>query len=92
MDRSRANSRSEITRQSQTPVDFLDHSLVEARQVNDKSEASFVEYLHSLYDDSPPDLIVAFGAPAANFVQRYQRSPFSQIPMCSPSVEQRRVQ
>ena len=85
-------ARSEITRQSQTPVDFQDHSLVEARQFNEKSEASFVRYLHDLYDNRPPDLIVAFGAPAAGFVQRYRDQLFPQVPMVFTSVEQRRIQ
>lgn len=64
-------ARSEITRQSQTPIDFQDHSLVDARQFNEKSEASFADYLQNLYAGRPPDLIIAFGAPAASFVQRY---------------------
>ena len=85
-------ARSEITRQSQAPVDFLDHSLVDARQFNEKSEASFVEYLHNLYDDRPPDLIIAFGAPAANFIQRQREQLFPRIPMVFTSVEQRRIQ
>jgi len=85
-------ARSEITRQSQTPIDFQDHSLVDARQFNEKSEASFVEYLHNLYDDRPPDLIIAFGAPAANFVQRHRERLFPKIPMVFTSVEQRRIQ
>ena len=85
-------ARSEISRQSQTPVDFQDHSLVDARQFNEKSEASFVEYLHNLYDDRPPHLIIAFGAPAANFVQRHRERLFPQIPMVFTAVEQRRVQ
>ena len=85
-------ARSEITRQSQSPVDFQDHSLVEARQFNEKSEASFVRYLHDLYDNRPPDLIIAFGAPAASFVQRYRDHLFPQVPMVFTSVEQRRIQ
>ena len=85
-------ARSEITRQSQTPIDFQDHSLVDARQFNEKSEASFAEYLHNLYDDRPPHLIIAFGAPAANFVQRYRERLFPKIPMVFTSVEQRRIQ
>ena len=85
-------ARSEITRQSQSPVDFQDHSLVEARQFNEKSEASFVRYLHDLYDNRLPDLIIAFGAPAASFVQRYRDQLFPQVPMVFTSVEQRRIQ
>src|SRR5258708_38968519 len=35
--------RSEISEQWHKPVDFLDHSLVDAREVNENSEAAFVE-------------------------------------------------
>src|SRR6476661_1612267 len=53
--------RSEITRQWQKPVDFLDHSLVNARESDENSEAAFVEYLRALYVSRPIDLIVAIG-------------------------------
>ena len=69
--------RSEITRNAQRPVDFQDHSLLNARLNDEKSDGPFVDYLHALYAEKPPDLIVAIGAPAANFVQRYRRTNFS---------------
>ena len=70
--------RSEMTRQSKVPIDFQYHTLLTARLVNDKSDATFVDYLDALYAENPPDLIVALGAPAANFVQRYRASLISQ--------------
>ena len=73
-------------------VDFLDHSLVNARQDDENSEASFVEYLRTLYASRPVDLIVAIGAPSANFVQRYRQRLFPETPMILTAVEQRRVQ
>ena len=57
-------------------MEFHDHSLVSARLAGDKSEGPFVDYLQALYADKPPDLIVAIGAPAANFVQQYRQSSF----------------
>ena len=84
--------RSEINRKSQRPVDFLDHSLVNARLSDDRSDGPFVEYLSSLYVETPPDLIIAIGAPAANFVQRYRQRLFPRTPMVFTAVEQRRVQ
>ena len=69
--------RSEISRRWQKPVDFLDHSLVNARQSDESSEIAFVEYLRALYASRPVDLIVAIGAPAANFVQRHRQRLFS---------------
>jgi signal transduction histidine kinase len=84
--------RSEISRQWRKPVDFLDHSLVNARQDDENSEASFVEYLRTLYTSRPVDLIVAIGAPSANFVQRYRQRLFPETPMILTAVEQRRIQ
>ena len=40
----------------------------------------------------PPDLIVALGAPAAEFVQRYRARLFPKTPMMFTAVEARRVQ
>ena len=56
------------------------------------SEACFVEYLRALYTNRPVDLIVAIGAPAAAFVQRYRQRLFPTTPMVFTAVEQRRVQ
>jgi signal transduction histidine kinase len=83
--------RAEITRQSKWTIDFSDHSLVNARLDDDKSEKPFIEYLHSLYAEQPVDLIVAVGAPAANFVQRHRQELFPKTPMILTAVEQRRV-
>ena len=85
-------TRAGITRRSQTPVDFHDHSLLNARLDDDKADAPFVDYLHALYSDKPPDLILAIGAPAANFVQRYRERIFPGTPMLFTAVEARRVQ
>ena len=45
--------RSEISQQWHKPVDFLDHSLMNARQDDENSEAAFVEYLRALYSSRP---------------------------------------
>ena len=84
--------RSEISQQRQRPVDFLDHSLVNARESDENSEAAFVEYLRALYVSRPIDLIVAIGAPAANFIQRHRQRLFLATPMVFTAVEQRRIQ
>jgi His Kinase A (phospho-acceptor) domain len=85
-------TRAEITRKSQRSVEFNDHSLLTAGLSDDKSDGPFVEYLHALYAERPPHLIIAFGAPAANFVQRYRHRIFPTSPMLFTAVEQRRVQ
>src|SRR5215213_4306488 len=84
--------RSEISRRAQGTIDFHDHSLLNARLTNDTSDGPFVDYLHALYADKPPDLIVAIGAPAANFIQRYRERIFPGTPMLFTAVEARRVQ
>ena len=81
-----------MSRQSKVPIDFDDQSLLTARLDDDKSDKPFVDYLHSLYTEKAPDLIVALGAPAANFVQRYRPRIFPKTPMLFYAVEARRVQ
>jgi signal transduction histidine kinase/ABC-type uncharacterized transport system substrate-binding protein len=84
--------RSEISQQWHSPVAFLDHSLMNAQQDDEQSEVAFVEYLRTLYVNRPVDLIVAIGAPAAAFIQRYRQRLFPKTPMVFTAVEQRRVQ
>jgi signal transduction histidine kinase len=84
--------RAEINRQSQIPVDFMDHSLVNARVSDVQSEAPFADYLGALYAQHPPDLIIAIGAPAANFVQQHRNGLFPKVSMIVAAVDQRRVQ
>jgi len=50
------------------------------------------EYLRALYAERAPELIVALGAPAAEFVQRFRNSLFPQTPMLFTAVEARRVE
>jgi signal transduction histidine kinase len=84
--------RSEISRQAKSPVDFHDHSLLTARLNDDTPDSPFVDYLHALYAERSPDLIVAIGAPAASFVQRYRQHLFPGTPMLLTAVEARRVE
>src|SRR3954447_9275456 len=84
--------RSGITAGYHGQVDFHDHSLLNARLGVETSDGPFVDYLYALYADHPPDLIVAIGAPAANFVQRYRQRVFPGTPMLFTAVEARRVE
>ena len=84
--------RTELSKQSKAPIEFLEHSLLTARVDDDKALLPFVDYLQALYAENPPDLIVALGAPAAEFVQRYRSRLFPKTPMLFTSVEARRVQ
>ena len=79
--------RSEIGQRWHAAIDFVDHSLVNARQDDETSEAAFVEYLRTLYVSRPVDLIVAIGAPAAAFIQRHRQRLFPKTPMIFTAVE-----
>ena len=83
--------RSEISRRWQKRVEFLDQSLVNAGD-GENPEPAFVDYLRALYARRPIDLIVAIGAPAADFIQRHRQRLFPTTPMVFTAVEQRRVQ
>ena len=84
--------RSEMSRKSKTPVDYHDHSLLNARLGADKSDDPFVDYLDAVYSKIAPDLIIAFGAPAASFVQQNRECLFPGKPMLFTAIEGRRVQ
>jgi signal transduction histidine kinase len=84
--------RDELGRQSPWPLEIQEYSLVTAQGGNDAAEAKFVEYLAALYVQRPPDLIVAFGGPAARFVQRHRADLYPTTPMLLAAVELRRVE
>ena len=81
----------ELDRQSQWPLDIVEHSLEIARSSDDNPEGPFVDYLRALYSNRRLDLIVSVGAPAAAFVQRHRKQLFSDTPMILTVVDQRRV-
>jgi signal transduction histidine kinase len=84
-------TRRELTRQSPWPLGFQEHFLVTALTGSDTAESQFVEYLSALYADRPPDLIIAFGAPAARFFQKYRVGLFQTVPMLLGAVNVKRV-
>jgi signal transduction histidine kinase len=84
--------RRELQQQSPWQLDITDHSLVTARSKNEDPEVPFVAYLHALFDEQQPDLIVSVGAPAAAFVQRHRPQLFANTPMVFTAVDERRVQ
>ena len=82
------NIRTELDQQSPWPLEFGDHSLMDA---SNQAEAPFAEYLHTLYVNRPADLIVSLGGPAVAFVQRHRQQLFPTSPMIFTAVEQRRI-
>src|SRR6476620_1481203 len=81
----------ELNKQSPWPLNIQEQSLVTALDGDDVADGKFVEYLEAHYAQRPPDLIVAFGAPAANFVQEHRTKLFSTTPLLLAAVEVRRV-
>jgi signal transduction histidine kinase len=84
--------RQELDRQSPWPLDIQDFSLITARNQDENAEIQFAGYLKALFSTRAPDIIVAFGAPAAQFVQRHRSSLFPATPMVLTAVDQRRVE
>lgn len=83
--------RQELEQKSPWPLDIQDFSVITARNRDQNGEAQFAEYLNALFSQRAPDIIVAFGAPAAAFVQRHRASLFPTAPMVLTAVDQRRV-
>ena len=83
--------KAELERQSPWPLDLQEHTLLTARLNNPGPEASFVDYLRSLYAGRQPDIVLSIGAPAAGFVQKYRAQLFPETPMVLTAVEQRLV-
>ncbi|MDN3273343.1 HAMP domain-containing sensor histidine kinase [Frankia sp. RB7] len=80
-----------LEQQSPWPLDIQEHALLTARFNNPGPEAPFVEYLRSLYQGAPPDIVLSIGAPAARFAQRYRGKLFPDTPMVLAVVEERLV-
>ncbi len=86
-----ADFRNELVQQFKDPVDFYEQHLASARYAGGMSEGPFTEYLQALFDGHPLDLIVAFGPPAALFLERNRPKLFPSAPMLITGIEQRRV-
>ena len=82
--------REELEQQSKEPVDIFEASLATAR-FTEQEEGPFVDYLHALFVKRQLDLVIAIGAPAANFMQRHRQELFPSVPAVYTGVEQRRV-
>jgi len=83
--------RKELYLQSDWPLFIEDFSVVTGRTEHDENaEANFVGYLSALFSSQPPDMIIAFGGPAAVFVQRHRHELFPTTPMLLTAVDQRR--
>ena len=83
--------RVQLSRQLPGRFELYEEWLVSARFADRQEDAEFASYLNSLFADHPIDLVITLGAPAANFVQRYQQSVFPTTPELLTDVEERRA-
>jgi len=83
--------RVELGRRAPWPIDITDHSLISARFAGENTEQAFADYLRTLFEQQPLDLIISLGAPAAGFVQRHRKQSFPKTPMVITAVDRRRV-
>jgi signal transduction histidine kinase len=84
--------REELIKQSPHAIDLYEASLETARLPHSPDEAPFVEYLRSLFFERDPNLVVAMGAPAARFVQRYRAQLFASTPLLITGTDVRFVE
>jgi signal transduction histidine kinase len=84
--------RQELDHRSHWPLVIEDFSVITARAEDENAEVQFVEYLSAVFSNQAPDMVVAFGAPAAVFVQRHRSDLFPATPMVLTAVDERRVQ
>jgi len=83
--------RVQLSRQLPGRLELYEEWLVSARFAERQEDAAFASYLNTLFADHPIDLVITLGAPAANFVQRYQHSLFPTTPELLTDVEDRRA-
>ena len=84
--------RSELSRSNSHSVEFLEVSLGHAYLDGELGEKPLVTYLESAYAGAPPSLLVAFGAPALNFISRNRQALFPHVPVLVAGAEKRRVE
>jgi signal transduction histidine kinase len=80
--------REELTRQLPA-VDLYEASLEMARLPQPSEEAPLVDYMRALFAGRNLDLVVAVGAPAARFFQKYRAQFFPSTPLLITAADQR---
>jgi hypothetical protein len=74
-----ARFREELARRLPKEVDLYEASLEMARLARAADEGPLVDYLRALFAGRNLDLVVAVGAPAARFFQKYREQLFPTI-------------
>jgi signal transduction histidine kinase len=81
--------RSQLQDEWEGPLDIYELSLTTA--LFGKGERDFANYLHALFSDREPDLILTTGAPAAGFIIQYRQNLFPATPVLLAAVDQQLV-
>ena len=81
--------REELTRRSPNAIDLYEASLEMARLAQPAEEAPLVDYIRALFAGRDLDLVVAVGAPAARFFQKYRPQFFPSTPLLITAADQR---
>ncbi len=81
--------REEVTKRLPNAIDLYEASLEMARIAQSPDEGPLVDYLHALFAGRKLDLVVALGAPAARFFQKYRPQFFSSTPLLITAADQR---
>ena len=82
-----ARFRDELTRQLPA-VDLYEASLEMARLAQPTEEGPLVDYIRALFAGRDLDLVVAVGAPAARFFQKYRQQFFPTTPLLITAADQ----
>jgi signal transduction histidine kinase len=83
--------RTELAERSSEPLAFYDVSLHAGLASGLDDEQPFAEYLRHRFDDSPPDVVVTIGPPAAAFYVKYRDQLFPGTPLAITALDQRLV-
>jgi len=83
--------RTELARQCPQPVEFIEASLEMTRFAGADTEGPLLDFLRAIFRERGPDLVTAFGAPAALFFQRHRHELFAQLPLLVAGADKRRL-
>ncbi|MCC7041641.1 MAG: sensor histidine kinase [Burkholderiales bacterium] len=81
--------RTALAQRFDTPITFVEASLDYMRTATDKQTRTFIAYLNDRFDGTPPDVVVTFGGPAAQFYLTHRDELFGTTPVVLGALEER---
>ncbi len=81
--------RTELAQRFDVPITFVEASLDSMRTATDKQTRTFLAYLNGRFDGTPPDVVVTFGGPAAQFYLAHRDELFGTTPVVLGALEER---